>query len=51
MYAVTSMMIAFCFLSGRLGLFETIWTNVVFSTGWHANYQLIFWIRNQKYTN
>ena len=42
-------MIAFCFLSGRMGLTETIWMIVIYCAGWHANYQLIYWLRSSKF--
>lgn len=43
------MLIAFCFLSGRMGLVETIWMIIIYCAGWHANYQLIYWLKNSKF--
>ena len=49
MFGVTSLLVAFCFLSGRMGLAETISMILVYCAGWHANYQLIFWLKSSKF--
>lgn len=51
MFACTSMLVAFCFLSGRVSIVETFTVIIIFNFGWALNSNFITYLYTNKWTN
>jgi hypothetical protein len=51
MLACTSMLVAFCFLTGRLSIVETFILIIVFNFGWALNINFLAYLLAKKWTS
>lgn len=51
MFASISLMVAFCYLSGRVSIIETFIVIIVFNFGWALNSNLLTYLFTRRWTN
>jgi hypothetical protein len=51
MFVCASMLVAFCFLSGRVSIVETFTVIIIFNFGWALNSNLVTYLFTNKWTN